>query len=170
LLTGAGAVYALTADGAEALRAQLLRLRDTKEREIAHQLREARAFGEPGANDEYLAIREEEVVLDARIASLEEILGQASVVDGAGLDPDVVAIGSTVTVEDPQDGSRHRYSVVGMHGQIRPGEVSAGSAIGRALLGRRPGETVVVALPRGRVRELRVVATGLALAGARRDR
>lgn len=158
-------VYALTADGAGALRAELVRLRETKERDISQQLREARAFGDPGANDEYMAIREEEMVLDARIASLEGVLARASVIDAAGLERDVVSIGSTVTVEDRERGSRDRYSLVGMHGQIRAGEVSVGSPIGRALLGRRSGDIVEVELPGGHIRELRVVATDLVRAG-----
>jgi transcription elongation factor GreA len=116
-----------------------------------------------------MAIREEEVVLDARIALLEEALDRASVVSGAGVEPDVVAIGSTVLVEEPEFGSRDRYRVVGMRGQIRDREVSAGSPIGRALLGRRCGETSRGELPNGRVRELLIVAITVAPAAGRGD-
>ena len=151
--------YVLTAQRAEALRAELVRLREQKEREISEQLREARAFGDAADNDEYLAIREEELVLDARIASLEEILGRASVVDGGGLEPGVVAIGSTVTVADAGTKSIERYRIVGMHERHRAGDVSAGAPVGQALLGRHRGETTTVTLPNGRERRLRIVAT-----------
>jgi transcription elongation factor GreA len=158
---GAAAEYLLTAGGVETLRAELLALRAQKEHEISARLREARAFGDASGNDDYLAIKEEEAVLDARITSLDDVLHRASVVDQSDLEADAVAIGSTVTVEDIQGGSTDRYRVVGMHEQIRVGEVSAGSPVGRALLGRRSGENARVVLPSGQIRELRVVATKL---------
>ena len=129
--------YALTAEGLKAL-----------ERDLG-TLREKRARGATG---------EEQLRLDARIASLEEILDEAWVVDPASLETGVVAIGASVAVRDLHTGQDERYRVVGKHEPLRPGELSAASAVGRALIGLRAGETVDVALPNGRVRSLEVVA------------
>ena len=129
--SGPRAKHLSTAKGAEELRAELVRLREQKEREISPQLREARGFGETASNDEHLAIREEELVLDARIASLEGILDRASIMDGAGLDPRVVAVGSTVTAAAFGTETERRYRIVGMHERHQPNDVSAGSPLGR---------------------------------------
>ena len=158
--------HLLTVEGAQTIRSEIERLREQKEREMAARLRDARAYGDGGGNDDYLAIKEEEAVLAARIASLEQILRRASVVEDGQLDPGVVAIGSTVTVEDVARLSRVSYRVVGMHERVNGEEVSAGSPIGRALLGRRAGDIVSVALPKGRRREFRVVATEPFAAGS----
>jgi transcription elongation factor GreA len=103
-------------------------------------------------NDEHLAIREEEAVLAARIARLENILMRATDVDHAG-SHDAVGVGSTVTVMDVDTGETLHYVVGSAHGVMSRGTVSALSPIGQALLGRRVNERVSVRLPHGRRRE-----------------
>ena len=89
----------VTAAARRALEEERDRLRGEKLRHFPERLRLAREFGDPADNDEYLAIREEEAVIDARLAQLESILSRTQIVDSA--DPgDTVAIGSTVTVLD----------------------------------------------------------------------
>jgi transcription elongation factor GreA len=134
--------YALTPEGIDSLQDELGRLRAKRTR-----------------IDEDATIQEEEHMLDARIASLEEVLGNAWVVDPSMLEQDVVAIGTSVEVEDLDTGRRERYRVVGKHEPLRPGELSAASAIGDALLGRRSGDAVTVELPNRHVRRLQVVAS-----------
>jgi len=108
-------------------------------------------------NDEYLATREDDAIIDARIATLEAMLAQASVIEH-GTRPGVVGIGSVVTVDETDNGAGARYRLVGSHEAQRPGDVSIGSPIGQALVGRRASETVAVSLPDGRVRRLRIVS------------
>src|SRR6185295_15860204 len=100
----------------------------------------------------------ERIVVAARIAALEEILDAAWVVDPAELAPGVVAIGTAVALRDMDLDQSERYRVVGKHEPLRPGELSAASAVGRALIGRRVGETVAVDLPSGRSRRLEVTS------------
>ena len=131
--------YAFTPEGLDARQTELFRLRERRARS---------GEGEP--------LLEDELILDARIRSLERVLGRAWVVDPSTLERDVVAIGATVGLEDLDSQTYERYRVVGKHEPLRAGELSAASAIGKALLGRRSGETVAVELPNGSVRRFRV--------------
>jgi transcription elongation GreA/GreB family factor len=72
--------------------------------------------------------------------------------------PGVVGIGSVVTVDETNNGAGARYRLVGSHEAEQAGDVSIGSPVGQALLGRRASETVTVSLPDGRVRRLRIVS------------
>jgi transcription elongation factor GreA len=147
----------LTEVGLRAREEELDQLRAAKRDDIGGRLREARGYGEPGGNDEYLATREDEAIIDARIAALEAMLANASVVQHRGR-PGVVGIGSVVIVDDAECGAGARYRLVGSHEAQAPGDVSISSPVGQALLGRRAGETVTVSLPDGRIRSLRIAA------------
>jgi transcription elongation factor GreA len=142
--------------------AALQRERDGLLHERLHQfperLRLAREHGDAASNDEHLAIREEEAVLDARLARIEDILRRAEVVRAAESD-DRVAIGSSVTVLEVDSGEAIDYVVESAHAAAKPRSVSAVSPVGRALLGRAIGDVVTVALPRkGRTRVLEILA------------
>ena len=147
----------VTATAHRGLQQELAALRRARA-QFAEQLRLVREFGDTANNDEHLAIREEEAVVQARLARLEDVLSRVRVV-GPAESSDTIAIGSRVTVLDRGSGEPYDYVIDGAHGQTMPGAVSAVSPVGRALLGRRAGEVVTVELPRkGRVRELEVVA------------
>lgn len=145
----------VTAERIVALRRDVARLREEKDREIKQRLREARPFGDASDNDEYLAIMEDQAVLEARISVLEDVLVRARVVDERTEDGGV-AVGSSVVVDDLGSGLSERYRLVGAHEPIASGAVSAASPIGQALLGQRVGTTLAVTLPNGRVRSLRI--------------
>jgi transcription elongation factor GreA len=153
----------LTADGARMLSGEIDRLRAEKDEQVARRLREARQAGSWGDGDEYLAIKEEEAILAARIASLEEFVHHATLIDDSPAEDGLVGIGSVVDVEDVASGRRMRYELVGWHDGAQPGTASAGSPVGQALLGQPVGSTVDVELPDGRTRELRIVAVEGAL-------
>ena len=147
----------VTAAAHEALQRELVKLRQVKAR-FAEQLRLAREFGDTANNDEYLAIREEEAVVDTRLARLEDIFERARIVDAAE-SADTIAIGSSVTVLDRGAGEPYDYVIDSAHAPVARGAVSAVSPVGRALLGRKAGEVVTVQLPhKGRTRELEIVA------------
>ena len=154
------AVY-VTEQGLAALRHELQRLHAQKTGEVAEQLREARSFGSAAGNDELWAIREDESILEARIARLEEILAMARVAQTGTPSSGVAAIGSVVELKDVGTGTTARYRIVSVHDPApAPGitPVSAASPIGRAIIGRSTGARVSVELPRGGARELRLVA------------
>lgn len=133
--------YALTREGLAALRRELATLRDKLAR-----------FADG------LTSHEERIVAEARIATLEEILPAAWVVEPGEVEPGVVTIGTAVELRDVDSDQTEHYRVVGKHEPLRPGELSAASAVGRALVGRRVGQKVTVALPSGRSRRLEVIS------------
>jgi transcription elongation factor GreA len=147
----------VTEAGLRARMDELDELRQAKRSDIGRRLRDARGYGDRGGNDEYLATREDEAILDARIAALAATLAQASVVEEHAR-PGFVGVGSTVTVDDVRSGAAARYRLVGSHEARTAGDVSIGSPVGQALLGRRVRDTVVVDLPDGRARQLRIAA------------
>ena len=133
----------LTEVGLRARERELDRLRAAKRDDIRRRLRDARGYGEPGGNDEYLATREDEAIMDARIATMEAMLAQASVAEHRA-QPGAVGIGSVVMVDETNNGAGARYRLVGSHEAQEPGDVSISSPVGQALLGRRASETVTV--------------------------
>jgi transcription elongation factor GreA len=147
----------VTAVALAALKADLDKLIAQKTRLIPDRLRASHQYGSGSGNDEYLAVLEEEGVLDARIARLEDILSRAETVDPATSN-ETVAIGCRVTLLDKSSGTTMQYAIASAHADTPPGSVSAASPVGAALLGRRPGESVTVTLPGGHTRELEVIA------------
>jgi transcription elongation factor GreA len=137
------------------LQAELERLRSEL---TAHggRLRVAREFGEPAGNDELMALREDEGIIAARLARVEEILSRSEVVDETAA-ADIIAIGSAVTVLEHESGRTETYIVDGAHGSMDSNVISALSPMGVALIGRERGQVVDVALPSGRVRTLTIL-------------
>ena len=140
------------------LRLELDRLNRQTWDQVAQGLREARPFGEGSNNDEYHAVREEQMVLEARLAALEDTIDRAVVVDPEETTRDAVAIESTVTVEDLASGLTSRYRVRSAHQALGSDEISAASPMGLALMDAQPGALVTVDLPHGRSRSVRLVA------------
>jgi transcription elongation factor GreA len=148
----------MTAEGFALLCEELERLKTTGRNDIAERLRQAVATEtDPSANAEYLAAREDQARLEARIARLEQRLSSARVVE-----PDdangTVDVGERVRLRDLDTGSSVVYELVGsFEADPAAGRISAESPVGRALIGRRKGDVALVEAPKGQVR-LRVVA------------
>ena len=151
-----GSRVLLTQADFDALVDELEALRRKHRGEVARRLREARAFGSSTENDDLLAVAEDAVVDQARIAQLEELVRLASVVAGPGAD-DGAGLGSTVRVFDDA-GHESEYVLIGRRGEESGRhEVTMASPVGKALWGSRRGDVVEVALPNGRSRTLRVL-------------
>jgi transcription elongation factor GreA len=154
----------LTPEGLEKLKAEIEYLSTEKRREVAERIKEAREFGDISENSEYDDAKNEQAMLEARIASLEDKLRSASVIDASELSADVVRVGSVVRVKDAGSGKSLTYTIVGST-EANPSEnrLSNESPVGKALIGRKKGDDVTVQLPNGKSRELRV--TGIEVAG-----
>ena len=132
----------LTAKQADALRTELEELEGPRRTEVVAAIKKAREFGDLSENFEYQAAKNEQGLLEARIRSLRARLDGAEIVDHAG--GDEVGIGSVVEVEGNGRTITVEVSAVGGSGTVSPT-----SPLGSALLGRKLGETVDVAAPRG---------------------
>ena len=154
----------MTATGLEELQGELERLRHRVKQEIAQRLHDARSYGDGSNNDEYHAIVEEQLVLSARIAMLEEIVGRAVVIDPDQTGEGAAGIGATVLIEDLASGAEHRYRLAGAHA-LDPDVISAASPMGQALIGAVAGDVVTLDLPNGRSRSVRLLAVEAAAGG-----
>jgi transcription elongation factor GreA len=131
----------LTADQKAQLEAELAELEGPRRAEVVQAIATARGFGDLSENFEYHAAKNEQGLLESRIRRLRARLDSAVVVDDAG-GAETVGIGSTVEVEDEQ-GEKLQVEISSVGG------VSPDSPLGRALMGRRPGDEVDVEAPRG---------------------
>ena len=147
----------LTPDGLAKLKADLEYLQGEKRRDVAARIKEAREFGDIMENSEYDDAKNEQAMLEARIAQLEERLRSASVIDATGLGTDEVRVGSVVHVKDEKSGKSVKYAIVGS-AEANPAEnrLSNESPVGKALIGHRRNEVVEVSVPRGPKRKLKI--------------
>jgi transcription elongation factor GreA len=147
----------LTREGFEKLKNEIELLRTEKRREVAERIKEAREFGDIAENAEYDHAKNEQAMLEARILQLEEKLRSATIIDERNVDKDVVSVGSHVRVKDQKSGQSILYKIVGS-AEADPAEnkLSNESPVGQALLGRKRGEVVTVAVPRGPSRKLKI--------------
>jgi transcription elongation factor GreA len=139
----------LTPEGLSNLKSELDQLSTTRRREVAARIKEAREFGDISENAEYDDAKNEQAMLEARIAQLEERLRSATVIDATDLGTDVVRVGSVVHVKD-ESGKSTKYTIVGS-AEASPADMrlSNDSPVGKALIGHKRGEEVVVTTPRG---------------------
>ena len=141
----------MTVRGAEALRAELKRLKSEARPRVIKAIAEARGHGDLSENAEYHAAREQQGFIEGRIKEIEHKLAQAQVIEPAKLpNTGKVVFGALVELEDQADGARAVYQVVGEdEADIRAGRISVSSPIARALVGKSRGEVVEVAAPGG---------------------
>ena len=140
----------LTPDGYEQLKSELEVLRTDRRREIAERIAAARAFGEIAENAEYDDAKNEQMMLEHRIAQLEDRLTNARVIDTKDVDTSIVSVGSVVRLRDVDAKETIEYFIVGS-AEANPVErkLSNESPVGKAIIGRKKGETVEVITPRG---------------------
>jgi transcription elongation factor GreA len=154
----------LTPDGLSKLKTELEHLSTEKRREVAARIKEAREFGDISENAEYDDAKNEQAMLEAKIAQLEEKLRAATVIDAKDLGTDIVGVGSVVHVKDQASGKSEAYTIVGS-AEANPAEhkLSNESPVGRALLGHKRNEIVTVLLPNGKKRELKITKIDVGL-------
>ena len=140
----------LTPEGYEKLKEEISYLSTEKRREVAERIKTAREFGDIAENAEYDDAKNEQALLEHRIAQLEERLRNARVITKKEISKDSVSIGSRVKLRDVDAKETIEYHIVGS-AEANPSEnkLSNESPVGKAIIGRKKGETVEVAAPRG---------------------
>jgi transcription elongation factor GreA len=154
----------LTPEGLKKLKEELEVLSTEKRREVAERIKEAREFGDITENSEYDDAKNEQAMVESRIAMLAEKLRMATVIQTKDLSTDVVQVGSVVHVKDEKTGKSVKYTIVGS-AEAKPEEhkLSNESPVGRALIGRKRNETVAVKVPRGPARKLKITKIDVGL-------
>jgi transcription elongation factor GreA len=164
----------LTPEGYEKLKQEIEELSTVKRREVAERIRVAREFGDIAENAEYDDAKNEQMLLEHRIATLEERLRDARVISKKDIAKDVVSIGSKVKLRDVAAKETIEYHIVGS-AEADPGanKLSNESPVGKAIIGHKKGETVTVTAPRGtlkfKILEIKAASLGR-VAGPRRRR
>jgi transcription elongation factor GreA len=147
----------ITPEGLEKLKIELEHLQTAKRREVAERIKEAREFGDIAENSEYDDAKNEQAMLEQRIAQMEERVRRATVIDSNDLDTGTVSVGVRVHVKDQKSGDSRKFQIVGSS-EANPAEekLSHESPIGRALLGHKRGDVVEVEVPRGPKRKFKI--------------
>jgi transcription elongation factor GreA len=143
----------LTPEGYEKLKKEIEELSTVKRREVAERIRVAREFGDIAENAEYDDAKNEQMLLEHRIATLEERLRDARVISKKDIAKDVVSVGSKVKLRDVAAKQTIEYHIVGSaEADPTANKLSNESPVGKAIMGHKKGETVEVAAPRGTLR------------------
>ena len=148
----------LTQQGLEDLKAKIELLSTTRREEVAERIKEARAFGDISENSEYDDAKNDQALLEHRIAVLEEKFANARVISKKDVAKDVVSVGSHVKLRDVSAKETVEYHIVGS-AEANPSEnkLSNESPVGKAILGKKKGETVEVQTPRGRALKYKIL-------------
>ena len=131
----------LTPEGYEKLKHEIEELSTVKRREVAERIRVAREFGDIAENAEYDDAKNEQAMLEHKIAQLEERLVSARVITKKEISKDTVSVGSKVRLRDVAANKTFEYHIVGS-AEANPAEnkLSNESPVGKAIMGRKKGD------------------------------
>lgn len=135
----------LTPKRLKELQDEMLWMKSIREKEIAELIKEARSFGDLSENSEYDEAKEQQGKLYSREAEVQAILDNYELIDEAAMDNNEVGIGTTVRVLDKEFDEEVEYRIVGsQEAEPMNGKISEESPFGKAVLGKRVGESFIV--------------------------
>jgi transcription elongation factor GreA len=140
----------MTAEGYQALDAELKRLKTSERPTVIQAIAEARAHGDLSENAAYHAATERQSFIEGRVAEIEDKIARAQIIDVSKLSGKQVKFGATVTLLDEDSGDKSKYKIVGEdESDVAAGKISVTSPIARALIGKEEGDVVEVMAPGG---------------------
>ena len=140
----------ITAEGLKQLEDELDLLKGEKRKEIAEKIKVARSYGDLSENSEYDDAKNEQAILEARIATIAATLKVAVVIDESGISGDTVSVGSKVRLENITRGMEVTYRITGSNeANPREAKISDESPVGKGLLGHHVGDVVEIETPAG---------------------
>lgn len=146
----AGKQTVLTSEGLKKLQDELEELKSVKRREIADKIKVALSFGDLSENSEYDEAKNEQGIIEARIAEIEATLQNVKVLDSSDLSTEHISIGNKVVLKDLETGEEMELHIVGSKEvDMKSGKISDESPVGKACLGRTKGEIIDVEAPVG---------------------
>ena len=151
----------VTASGLKALEEELEMLKTVRRSEISEKIRVARGYGDLSENSEYDEAKNEQAIVEARIADLEVMLKNVVILDESEIVKDVISLGSTVKVYDEEFEEELEYVIVGStEADLDLGKISDESPVGKALMGKKVGEVAEAILPTGDTAKFKVISIG----------
>ena len=142
--------FPMTGPGLQRLEDELRQLKSEERPAVIRAIAEARTHGDLSENAEYHAARERQSFIEGRIAELEEIISAAEVIDPSTLSGENVKFGAHVRLIDEETEKEAEYQIVGVHeADIKSGRLSVSSPLAKALIGKKPGDTISVPAPGG---------------------
>ena len=151
----------VTASGLKALEDELEMLKTVRRSEISEKIRVARGYGDLSENSEYDEAKNEQAIVEARIADLEVMLKNVVILDESEIVKDVVSLGSFVKVYDVEFEEELEYTIVGStEADLDLGKISDESPVGKALMGKKVGEVADAVLPNGEIAKFKVLSIG----------
>lgn len=142
----------LTKEGLEKIKEEYETAVSVTRAEVAERIKEARSFGDLSENAEYDAAKEEQADLEERINKLESMIRNAKIIDEDDLEKDVVNVGNTVQLREKGKKEKVEYQIVGStEADPFAGRISNESAVGKAIIGAKVGETIEVEVPDGKI-------------------
>ena len=149
----------VTASGLKALEEELEMLKTVRRKEVSEKIRVARSYGDLSENSEYDEAKNEQAIVEARIADLEVMLKNVVILDESEIVTDVVSLGSTVKLYDEEFEEELEYVIVGStEADIDLNKISDESPVGKALIGKKVGEIAEAILPSGDTAKFKVVS------------
>lgn len=140
----------LTYEGLKKLEEELEYLKTVKRKEIAERIKVARGYGDLSENAEYDAAKEEQALVEGKIAELEKNLRNAKVIDEDELTEDTISVGATIKLFDLEFDEELTYRIVGStEADPDAGKISNESPVGAALIGHKVGDVVDIEVPQG---------------------
>lgn len=140
----------MTRGGFEALKKELAFRQGEERQRIIAAISEARAHGDLSENAEYHAAKESQSLNEGRIAELEDVTARAEVIEASTMSGDMIRFGATVDLIDEDTEAEKTYQIVGeQEADVHQGKISIASPISRALIGKKPGDSIEVKAPGG---------------------
>ena len=140
----------ITLNGLNKLKEELVFLKEKKRPEIVAAIAEARSHGDLKENAEYHAAKEEQSLLETKIAKLKNVVASARIIDESQLDVSKILIHSKIKIKNTTNGMEFSYTLVAdSESDIKNGKLSVNSPIGKGLLGKELGDNVEIKVPNG---------------------
>jgi transcription elongation factor GreA len=141
----------ITREGYESLKKELETLKSIERPRNIKAIEEARAHGDLSENAEFEAAKDRQAFIEGRISELGFKLGNAEIIDTDAITKDRAVFGCKVVLENIDTGEEARYQLVGPdESDIGNGRISVASPLGRAIIGKAPGDEVVLNAPGGK--------------------
>ena len=140
----------MTAEGYSKLQAELKKLTSEDRPHIILEIAEARSHGDLSENAEYQYAKEQQSLIEGRIADLESSISRAEIIDVKSITGDEIKFGATIEIEDEEAEKKHKYQIVGDYeSDIENGKLSISSPLARGLIGKSKDDSVDISSPKG---------------------